>query len=83
MEGKVKTVTIKREGNCWSVIMVCEVQACQKLPYTDLPIGIDMGLLHFMCTAHVERRVSTKTSVYEHTNVYTAWWCLTGITMRL
>ena len=48
MEGKVKTCTIKREGDCWYVVFACEVEAVAKLPYTDLPIGIDMGLLHFM-----------------------------------
>src|SRR5256884_5360769 len=26
----------------------CEVEAQKNLPYTDLPIGIDMGLKHFM-----------------------------------
>jgi putative transposase len=48
MEGKVKTCTIKREGDCWYVIFACEMQAQKKLPYTDLAIGIDMGLKHFM-----------------------------------
>jgi hypothetical protein len=27
---------------------VCEIEAQKKLPYTDLAIGIDMGLKHFM-----------------------------------
>ena len=48
LEGKVKTATIKREGDSWYVIFVCEVQEQKKLPYTDLAIGIDMGLKHFM-----------------------------------
>src|SRR5437588_12474378 len=48
LEGKVKTATIKREGDAWYVIFVCEVQEQKKLPYTDLAIGIDMGLKHFM-----------------------------------
>ena len=48
MEGKVKTATIKREGDCWYVVFACEVEAQKKLPYTDLAIGIDMGLKHFM-----------------------------------
>src|SRR5437588_1415766 len=30
------------------MIMVCEVQERKQLPYTDLAIGIDMGLKHFM-----------------------------------
>jgi putative transposase len=48
MEGKAKTCTIKREGDSWYVIFACEIEARVKLPYTDLPIGIDMGLKHFM-----------------------------------
>ncbi|HEX3641048.1 MAG TPA: transposase [Ktedonobacteraceae bacterium] len=48
LEGKAKTCTIKREGEHWYVVFACEVEAQTKLPYTDLPIGIDMGLKHFM-----------------------------------
>src|SRR5215813_6071117 len=48
MSGKVKTATIKREGDCWYVVFACEVETRTKLPYTDLEIGIDMGLKHFM-----------------------------------
>ncbi len=48
LEGKVKTATIKREGDSWYVIVVCEIEACQRLPSTDLAVGIDMGLKHFM-----------------------------------
>jgi putative transposase len=48
LEGKAKTCTIKREGDCWYAVIVCEVEARAKLAYTDLPIGIDMGLKHFM-----------------------------------
>jgi putative transposase len=50
--GKAKTCTIKREGECWYVVFVCEVQATEKLPYTDLAIGIDMGLKHFMTDSY-------------------------------
>jgi putative transposase len=52
MEGKVKTCTIKREGDCWYVVFACECDAQKKLPYTDLSIGIDMGLKHFMTDSH-------------------------------
>jgi putative transposase len=48
MIGKIKTCTIKREGDCWYIVFACEIQEQKKLPYTDLPIGIDMGLKHFM-----------------------------------
>jgi putative transposase len=52
LEGKAKTATIKREGDRWYLIVTCEVEARVKLPYTDLPIGIDMGLKHFMTDSH-------------------------------
>src|SRR5260370_5482326 len=48
MEGKAKTATIKREGEHWYVIFACEIEMQKKLPSTDLAIGIDMGLKHFM-----------------------------------
>jgi IS605 OrfB family transposase len=48
MIGKVKTCTIKRESDSWYIVFACEIEAQTKLPYTDLPIGIDMGLKHFM-----------------------------------
>jgi len=48
MIGKPKTATVKREGDCWYAIFSCEVETQKKLPSTDLPIGLDMGLKHFM-----------------------------------
>lgn len=47
IEGEIKTATIKREGEQWYVVFTCEVEARKKLPYTDLVIGLDLGLLHF------------------------------------
>lgn len=44
IQGKVKTTTIKREGEHWYVVFVCEVEACPKLPYTDEVVGIDLGV---------------------------------------
>jgi putative transposase len=49
--GKIKTCTIKREGDHWYVCFACEVEAVQKLPYTDLAIGVDMGLKYFVTTS--------------------------------
>lgn len=47
MIGKVKTCTIKREGDHWYVIFACEIE--QPLVYhpSQSEIGIDLGLLHF------------------------------------
>jgi transposase len=45
--GTMKTCTIKREGEHWYVTFACEVEQVKQTPYTDLAIGVDMGLLHF------------------------------------
>ncbi len=47
IQGKIKTCTIKRDGEHWYACFSCEVEAQTKLPYTDDVIGIDLGLLHF------------------------------------
>lgn len=47
IQGKIKTVTIKREGPRWYVTFSCEVERGFQTPYTDDAIGIDLGLLHF------------------------------------
>ena len=43
--GKVKTCTVKREGDQWYVIFSCEVEP-QPLEVSDQAVGIDLGLLH-------------------------------------
>lgn len=48
LEGLIKTATVKREGEHWSIVFSCEIeQTGTHLPYTDDAIGIDVGLLHF------------------------------------
>lgn len=46
LKGNVKTCTIKREGDHWYVVFVCEVQITP-FPESKEAIGIDLGLLHF------------------------------------
>jgi transposase len=46
LEGDVKTCSIKREGDHWYVVFVCEVEA-EPLPASHEAVGIDLGLLHF------------------------------------
>ncbi len=46
LEGKIKTCTIKREGEHWFVVFSCEVETAP-LPACDEAVGIDLGLLHF------------------------------------
>lgn len=42
LEGTVKTATVKREGDKWYIVFVCEVEAVH-LPTTGDVIGIDLG----------------------------------------
>ncbi|AYJ73948.1 putative transposase [Thermus phage phiLo] len=42
LEGKIKTATVKREGEHWYIIFVCEVEP-RPLPPNDQAIGIDLG----------------------------------------
>jgi putative transposase len=46
IDGTIKTVTIRRDGDQWYVCFSCEVAAIP-LPQTDTATGIDLGLLHF------------------------------------
>src|SRR5256884_8200821 len=46
IEGKIKTCTIKREGDHWYVTFVCEIEA-DKLPVSYEDVGIDLGITHF------------------------------------
>ena len=46
LEGQVKTVSLKREGEHWYVCFSCEVEATP-LPSSDEAVGIDMGLNYF------------------------------------
>ncbi len=45
--GKMKTCTIKREGQQWYIVFVCELE--QEVVYhpVEEAVGIDLGLLHF------------------------------------
>jgi putative transposase len=49
--GRVKTVTVKREGNRWFVILSCADVPSQPLPATGAVVGIDMGVTHFLTTS--------------------------------
>jgi len=46
VEGKLKTVSVKREGKHWSACCSCEVSA-QPLPESANQVGIDVGLESF------------------------------------
>jgi putative transposase len=62
IQGKVKTCTIKREGEHWYVCFACEVEACPRLSYTDEVVGVDLGVMRLAT-------LSTGTTV-EHPRYY-------------
>lgn len=48
VSGKVKTVSIKREGKRWYVILTAERTEGEALPATGSVTGIDMGIANFL-----------------------------------
>ena len=50
--GRVKTVSVKREGTRWFVILSCDEVPAQPLPATGKTAGIDVGVAHFLTTSH-------------------------------
>ncbi|MGW7622743.1 RNA-guided endonuclease InsQ/TnpB family protein [Streptomyces antimycoticus] len=47
VEGRIKTVSVKREGNRWYVVLTCDSVPAEPLPPTSSIVGIDMGTVHF------------------------------------
>ena len=51
LEGRLKTATVKREGEHWYLVFTCEVEP-RPLPSSDQAIGIDLGTNpHFLVTS--------------------------------
>ncbi|MFJ9829034.1 RNA-guided endonuclease InsQ/TnpB family protein [Streptomyces sp. NPDC101160] len=46
--GKVRTVSVKREGKRWYVILTAEHNDPEPLPATGSVVGIDMGIANFL-----------------------------------
>ncbi|MGV9852240.1 RNA-guided endonuclease InsQ/TnpB family protein [Streptomyces sp. NPDC003442] len=51
VQGRVKTISIKREGKRWYVIMACDNIPAEVLPPTGTVVGIDMGTVHLFTTS--------------------------------
>lgn len=47
VRGRVKTVSIKREGRRWYVVLACDEVPTEPLPRTGSIVAIDMGTVHF------------------------------------
>jgi len=54
LEGKIKTVTIKREVDQWYVIFSCEIPEPEKLPLSYEDVGIDLGVTHLATLSNGE-----------------------------
>ncbi|MFD9791403.1 RNA-guided endonuclease InsQ/TnpB family protein [Streptomyces sp. NPDC059070] len=52
--GKVKTVSVKREGRKWFVVLTAEQTQPEPLPVAGSVVGIDMGIVSFLTTSNGE-----------------------------
>jgi putative transposase len=51
--GRVKTLQLKREGRCWYVVVVTDIEPVP-LPATGRAVGIDVGVARFLTTSDGE-----------------------------
>lgn len=51
VKGRVKTISVKREGNRWYVILASDDVPAEPLPSSGSVVGIDMGTVHFLTTS--------------------------------
>ncbi|HZS79126.1 MAG TPA: transposase [Ktedonobacteraceae bacterium] len=54
IEGTIKTLTIKREGEHWYAIFTCEIDQPEPLPTSHEDVGIDLGVTHFAALSNGE-----------------------------
>ncbi|MEV0223943.1 transposase [Streptomyces sp. NPDC050704] len=52
--GRVKTVSVKREGRRWFVVLTAEQDQPEPLPATGSMVGIDLGIANFLADSHGE-----------------------------
>jgi putative transposase len=51
VQGTVKTISVKREGARWYVILSCDGVPARPLPATGAVVGVDMGVASFLTTS--------------------------------
>ena len=51
VRGRVKTISVKREGRRWYVILSCDDVPAEPLPTTGAVVGIDMGVASLVTTS--------------------------------
>jgi putative transposase len=54
VRGTVKTITVKREGSRWYVVLSCDDVPAEPLLATGAMVGIDLGTVHFLTTSDGE-----------------------------
>ncbi|GAA2796869.1 transposase [Kitasatospora sp. CM 4170] len=52
--GKVKTISVKREGRRWYVILTADQAKPEPLPATGSAVGIDLGIANFLADSNGE-----------------------------
>ncbi|MFI1865429.1 RNA-guided endonuclease InsQ/TnpB family protein [Streptomyces jumonjinensis] len=52
--GRVRTVSVKREGKRWYVVLIAEQPQPEPLPRTGSAVGIDMGMANFLADSNGE-----------------------------
>lgn len=53
--GRVKTISVKREGRRWYVVLSCDDVPAEPLPLTGRTVGIDLGIASFLTTSDGEQ----------------------------
>jgi putative transposase len=51
VQGRVKTIQIKRAGRCWMLVLSCDDVPTDRLPATGCQAGIDVGIVSFATTS--------------------------------
>ncbi|WP_430381430.1 transposase [Streptomyces arenae] len=54
MQGRVKTISLKREGTRWYAVLACDEVPAEELPPAGAIGGVDMGVAHFLTTSDGE-----------------------------
>ncbi|MEV4527435.1 transposase [Streptosporangium sp. NPDC049304] len=54
VRGTVKTISVKREGSRWYVILSCDDVPAEPLPATGTAVGIDLGVASLVTTSEGE-----------------------------
>jgi putative transposase len=53
--GRVKTISVKREGSRWYLVLSCDDVPAEILPATGAVVGVDMGVASFLTTSDGEQ----------------------------